>query len=268
MDLICPECSGQLVAASGESVRCSVHGGEYKVLVSRQPLVDPAAVARAIAEPAIAAGQEQACAYHPQAWASWRCAGCGMAICETCVFTQPDGTKVCPSCVSRRNTAGSTGPKGALTGMPRETKCKNHPGMDATSYCARCHTAMCQTCDFVFPGNIHLCPHCATSPQPMGSARKRNLIFSYLIAIWTSVGIGLIASGFFAHMVKTKSDVQLLGQGIMFLIFVPSIIGTALGFGTVDRRLSTPIAVWVSVVWNSVILLALVLLTFIGVMKK
>ena len=48
------------------------------------------------------------------------------------------------------------------------------------------------------------------------------------------------------------------------LVFIPSIIGTALGFGAMDRRLGTPGVVWVAAVGNSIMLAVLLLLCVIG----
>src|SRR5215475_2051895 len=38
--------------------------------------------------------------------------------------------------------------------------CVQHSKIQATEQCKRCGAFMCATCDFAFPGGVHLCPIC------------------------------------------------------------------------------------------------------------
>ena len=53
-----------------------------------------------------------------------------------------------------------------------------------------------------------------------------------------------------------------------FLIFIPSLIGTGLGIGSLDKRLGNPPSVWIAAIWNSLISAAFVGLVFIGLIAK
>ena len=124
---------------------------------------------------------------------------------------------------------------------------------------------MCTTCDFALPGGIHVCPACATAPQTvLSSRRKKLLIGSYALAVWSTLALAVLLSGALAEMGKTKEGEMALGLIFSVVVLVPSIIGTALGFSAKDRRLANPPQVWVAVVWNSVLLGAYLLLCVIG----
>ena len=118
---------------------------------------------------------------------------------------------------------------------------------------------------FDFPGGVRLCPGCAASPQKgLSGKRKKALVWSYVLAVWTTLGLAVLLSGALASSLQSKSDVEVLGMVLMVVIFAPSIIGTAMGFSAMDRRLSNPAAVWIAIVWNGIILAVLLLLTIIG----
>lgn len=267
MDLLCPECMGALVSSGGDSMRCSIHGGQYRVLFLREPH----AVASASA--AIPVGENEACANHPNVAAETRCSACGAAICNLCAVAQPDGSQFCASCFTHRATART--PSAALLPVYRPpavasgTKCRTHSEVDAVQRCVRCSAPVCSTCDFVFPGNVHLCPQCAASPQKtVTGTRKKTLVFSYILAAWCSVGLVLLFSGVFARMMRTSEDVEMIGIVIWIGIMIPSLIGTGLSVGSMDKRLGNSTAVWIATIWNAIILGVLILLIILGNMKK
>ena len=128
---------------------------------------------------------------------------------------------------------------------------------------------MCATCDFEFPGNIHVCPTCVSKkPQGLSARRRTTLIWSYVIACWTTFAMFLLMSGAFAGAVSTQAELEVFGMIIGVLIIIPAIIGTALSVSVLDRRLSNPPSVWGAIVWNGLVLLAFLLLSIIGNMAS
>jgi hypothetical protein len=136
------------------------------------------------------------------------------------------------------------------------------------SYCRSCSTPVCSTCDFLFPGNVHLCPRCATTPnKKIGSKRKSLIVWGYVLATWSSLGVALLLSGVLAAGTRSKADVEALGMAIGFLVFLPTIIGVGVSIGALDRRLSNPPVVWGAVIWNGLVVAVLILLEIIGNMR-
>lgn len=100
----------------------------------------------------------------------------------------------------------------------------------------------------------------------MSRKRKANLAWSYVLGVWSLVGTIVLLSGALAGSVRSREELEMVGRVVGFLVFAPAIIGTALGFAALDRRLGNPPVVWVAVIGNSVVLAALVLLEIIGAM--
>ena len=64
----------------------------------------------------------------------------------------------------------------------RELKCVNHGGVAAARRCGYCGSGICETCAFTFPGELYLCPTCATQPSPAVLERKKKFL------VWAYVG--------------------------------------------------------------------------------
>ena len=199
------------------------------------------------------------CSRHGSIPATTVCNRCGTYLCATCAFPDKRSGSLCPSCAAV-----------PVAAQPRQTglaprQCAMHPAMRAVGSCSGCGVAVCGTCAFDFPGGVRLCPRCAASPQKgLSAKRKKALVWSYVLAVWTTLGLAVLLSGVLASSLQSKSDVEVLGMVLMIVIFAPSIIGTAMGFSAMDRRLSNPAAVWIAIVWNGIILAVLLLLTIIG----
>src|SRR5947207_399167 len=163
MDLVCPECLGTLIPKGDETVRCLTHGGEFRVLFNR--ITSPVASA---APSSVAAAAT--CAQHPNLAATFVCRQCGASLCNTCAFQQSDGSAFCPDCMARRTSgasfeSSSTAPPPVTSSVPTGATCLQHPNLPATQSCKLCGKFMCATCDFVLPGEIHLCPACVAAPR-------------------------------------------------------------------------------------------------------
>jgi uncharacterized BrkB/YihY/UPF0761 family membrane protein len=127
---------------------------------------------------------------------------------------------------------------------------------------------MCATCDFELPGGLHICPACAAAPKTTLSSRRKGLLIgSYALAVWSTLGMAVLFSGALADMVKTKEGAAMIGIVLSLFLLVPSIIGLALGFSAMDRRLVNGPAIWIAVVWNGIILAAFLLLSVIGTFR-
>ena len=299
MEMLCPECMGVLQTQDGQDARCPNCGKRQRILFAAAPVAAPGAprppapavepgkmmtacthcgqrfkvgaqhagtkvvctgcnTEFTVAPAQPAAVESQACVNHPSKRADLLCVRCGAPICATCAFPRRDGSQWCPACVRA--------PKPSETAAVAGRRCVAHPNVPAVRCCKACGAPMCATCDFELPGGVHVCPQCATSPRRAGLSgkRKAHLVWSYVLAVWSTIGVVALFSGALAGAVQTEEELQVLGIVIYLLIFVPSLIGTALGFAAFDRRLGTPTAVWVAAIWNSIILAGLMLLTIIG----
>ncbi len=225
MELLCPECMGALAVRDGQSARCTVHGGEFRVLFVRAP------------RPVVPMENQTSDSNQPR----------------------PLATDLSPP-----PTVDSLLAAHPPVGM----RCVQHPAVLATQQCQSCGAYMCATCDFALPGGMHLCPACATKPQTgLSAKRKHALIASFAIAVWCTVGMGMLLAGTFTGYVKTPGDRQVLGVLLSLTLLLPSIVGLALGLGSIDRRLANPQALWIATIWNGLILAAFLLLCVIGAAK-
>ena len=211
-----------------------------------------------------------ACANHSNLPAIFACGRCGAAICDLCAFPQGNGSRLCPSCVTRQAPAAPQlrGGLGSSAMAAQNQKCKQHPNVAAAYVCHKCSTPVCKTCDFYFPGNIHLCPECATSTKPtLSSGRKIQLIISYVLAGWATLVFMAMLSGLFYGLASNQAERQVLGMLLMIIVLGPAVTGVGLGIGAKGRG-SGSLGVWLAVIWNSLILGGFMLRIVIGMMMK
>lgn len=265
---ICPDCRGTLVTLDGKKAHCVVHHGEFEILFSRWT---PPQVIPDDRRNAIAAGDVK-CQTHPAVAAVTVCEHCGIALCHTCRFEQPNGRNLCAGCVEGNvsNPAFSSQLTPPLIGnpgipVPPGSKCKQHPNVLATFVCKLCAAPICPTCDFVQPGGFHVCPSCISSTDRRMTAKRRGLLIgAFALAVWSTLGLGVLLSGLLADWAKTESDEALLGLGIIAVIFVPTLLGLVLSCCAFEKKLGNPPSVWVAVIWNSLLAAGLVLLSIVG----
>lgn len=251
MTLLCPECKRDLVVRDGATAVCPVHG-TYRVLYQRVP-VSAAVRAPVRTEPL----PGEVCLQHPEVAATRLCAECGQPMCETCTFVLPGDRSVCPRCVSRPRPALS-GPTPVSAGV----MCATHPSVQAVHYCAACQAPICATCDFSYGGDLHLCPKCATNPRPMVSAARRaKAIISLGLAALASLAlIGFLL----ASASSATSGDQAGAVGLFYLTLILSVAGVAVALTTRERRAANSPLSWVGIIWNAVLLGAMLLLMVVG----
>jgi len=263
MEMLCPECLGTLVSDDGQRAKCSVHGGEFQILFSRtaQPAWSSSLTP---APPPIIAAAPGMCVQHSNLKAAFVCSACSQPICSLCAFPREDGSRICPACAGDPGNSRS-GPRlvGSDDRPPpgiHALKCLQHPNVSAAQVCKLCGAPMCATCDFLLPGNLHVCPRCvADPPKRMTSRRKRLIVASYILAVWGTVGLVVFMSGLFASMGE-------VGLEVIFAVFlfIPALVGGALGISCIDRRLSNPPSVWGTAIWNISLLAIHILLRVVA----
>lgn len=260
MEMLCPECLGTLVVIDERTVRCPLHGGTYQVLFSRFAAPAPAA---GLTEAPPAAGS--VCRAHPGVAAVYACARCGTPLCQVCAFDSA-GVHLCSACMAAPASAAAVG--AALTdqpALPLGVMCVTHPSVQAVATCKTCRRPLCPTCDFSFPGGVHLCPNCVTRSQgKMGDKRRRMLVWAYVLAAWATFSLLAMlivsASGAFA----SGTDAEVFGVVCSVVSFLPAMVGMGLGVGSLDRRLGNPPSVIIAAVWNGLVLGVWLLLIVIG----
>lgn len=258
-ELYCPECKGIIeVLPGGKTARCINHGGQFQVLYMRSR---PEMIVRDRA--AVPDGDN--CSQHPSVKAKYFCATCGTALCDTCDFPQANGDHLCSNCVIKPGTKllPMAGPDPAAL----RRKCTVHTGVQAVQLCTRCGAPVCETCMFTFPGNVHLCPECATSSdKKLSGTRKKRLYWSLGLAIWCTIGMALLFSGVFDDPSMSDSDWEAIGMLFAMFVFIPGLVGMGLAISSMEKNLGNTTLVWVSVIWNVVIVIIWILLSVIGIL--
>ena len=172
--MLCPECMGTLVTPDGVTATCTVHGGEYRILFARSDA------------PAVAPPPPPPPAPLPTA-----------PLNVTAPLNAAPPPPPLPMDISDEIPLAVMAPAAPVTRAP-VVMCRVHPEMPAIAYCQQCGAPSCTTCDFAFPGGVHMCTTCATTPRdPVSGKRKTMVICSYLMAGWTTFATALIVGGVF-----------------------------------------------------------------------
>ena len=147
--------------------------------------------------------------------------------------------------------------------------CAQHLQVKATQQCLYCGGFMCPTCDFSFPNEVHLCPKCASkSDDGLSPRRKKLLIWSFILAAWTTVGMTCLVSGDFSGFATSKDDLAALGYALFLFVLAPGITGLALGISAKHARLGNPPSIWIAITWNAILVASFIILDVIGLSKK
>ncbi len=261
--LICPTCYGAVTVMDGGNAVCTLNQHRFRVLHLREGgfvTAPPPSPAATPGFAATAAPGTAHCYQHPSVIADQVCASCGTPVCGTCAFPADGGRTLCVNCIGQPQVP-------VHDPVVLGAKCVNHPAVDAVVRCTSCSAPVCKTCDFVFDGDVHVCPKCATrTDAPLSPGRKRNLILSFVLA-----GVATLCTFvFFVAAVAVTDEAALEAMGILLMLlgFGPSAIGMGLGLAVRDRRLSTPSVAWVAIVWNGLVLAGLIALVCFGLVAE
>ncbi len=215
----------------------------------------------------VSPGPAGKCVQHPNLDAVYACGRCHKLICDTCAFPQVDGSFICPECATIPDGQAVPMPVAAAPAVPLAdgAVCVRHAEVPANRRCSQCNAAVCTTCDFAFPGGIHLCPSCATTPQTRLSGKQKTYAgWSLGLAVWSTLGTALVLTGALADTVTSEADEEALGVVLMLLVVFPSLIGLALGISSFERGMKSPPLVWVGTIWSGVVLGVWLLLIIVG----
>jgi hypothetical protein len=147
--------------------------------------------------------------------------------------------------------------------------CAQHTKVQAVQQCRRCGGFMCATCDFAFPGDIHFCPTCVSrGDEGLSGKRKKFMIWSFVLAAWSTVGMTCLLSGAMRGMARTKEDQTVLGWVLIIFVLGPTLTGLSLGLSAKRKKTSNPAALWIAIIWNAVLVASYVLLTLIGLSRR
>lgn len=208
------------------------------------------------------------CVKHPTQPGTNECGDCRRYFCDTCIFTTKDNQKICIDCMLLRKKSMPA----SEAALPPENlegiQCSIHPSNPATHRCRSCGIPTCDICTFSFPGNLHLCPNCLNKPQEISPRRKKNIIWSYAMAIVCTIGLGLIFLVARGMNSNSNEEAMAFGTLFIFLCLIPSIIGIATGSGARLRGQKTPLSILIPIVWNGLVLGLFILLTIIGNFMK
>lgn len=298
MNRLCPECLGPLEVRDG-AAHCTVHGGHYQILFWREgsamraPAISPAAAAAAAAAVAgprsadpsappvspksrVAAAamappasvvprRVTTCANHDHLPAIFVCRRCRKPICDLCAFPQNDGARLCPAC-SHRSVPEPTARRGhsAVRLAVENQTCRQHSRVAAAQICQLCGAPMCATCDFLLPGNFHVCPVCAVAPPSGLSPKRKKMLRLSFIAAGAST-LGLVGNCLGVLLARNLMSTVVLGLWLFALVLIPSVAGLALGAGVLVRR-NSHLVVWMAVVWNGLLVGGFFLFSILGML--
>jgi hypothetical protein len=182
---------------------------------------------------------------------------------------------VCTQCMVRRAQSGSLPLMGEAPLLLKSSPvragamCAQHPQVNATQQCKLCGGYMCETCDFSFPDNVHLCPACASkSRDGLSPRRKKFLIASLVLGAWSTFGMACLVSGAMSGWAKSKEETAALGWALLLFVLGPAITGLSLGVCAKHSRMANPPFVWIAITWNAILVASFVVLTLIGLAKK
>src|SRR5262245_1902521 len=144
----------------------------------------------------MSASVANACPRHPAVAAQYTFSRCQQPCCLNCCYSMPDGSICCAPCYSQPQAAAVATPsvssvQAQSTSTPARG-CPQHPVLPPVAFCKVCGRGSCVTCDFSFPPNIHLCPECVVSSQSaLTPMRKKYMVSALVMAVWSSIGMGL-----------------------------------------------------------------------------
>jgi hypothetical protein len=139
-------------------------------------------------------------------------------------------------------------------------KCQQHPAVDAVARCGVCSSGVCATCDFLI-ASIHVCPKCIDSAyeEKLSPHRRHLAIGAIILAIYCTLLSVFTLTGMLYRLMGNTLESPVYGYFVMFLVYLPSAVGTVLAFCAYERRLINTNLIWAALVWNSSLTTLLIL---------
>lgn len=138
--------------------------------------------------------------------------------------------------------------------------CTQHSDSNAVALCRACNNGVCATCDFLMPNGLHFCPACIDKAgDEEVSPKRRNLaIGAIVLAAWSTLLYPFTISGSLYRALGSPTDAQSFGCAVLFFLYGPSVIGTALAASAFDKRFRNTTLIWTARIWNFVLLAVLI----------
>ena len=195
---------------------------------------------------------EGKCVRHPKMDSVQNCTQCQTPMCRMCLYRAPYGKKICPSCSGLGGAAPADGgvsvsspdviePR-SVSPMMVGISCATHADVQAIHKCKICSAGVCETCDFKFPGSIHICPVCVMKPRGGLSARRLKFV------IW---GYAVGAVTFLSYAMGE----YYASSGFMILSLVTCVVGLPLSLAPLEKKLPNTNALWIGLVLNALFML-------------
>lgn len=207
---------------------------------------------------------EKKCLNHPEVKADFSCKDCAVPLCKTCCFPQDDGTSLCPQCMKKKVKSQESPVKPEIA---EGTMCSTHNNNPAQQICQKCQSPMCNTCDFSFPNNVHVCPNCVNKTNDQTPGQKKKMIWSMVLAGIATLGYPLIL---FSMAWLTKEGFEpryidaIVGGLLLAVILAPGLTGLAFAVNSLPRGKKKTGMMWTSLIWNSLIITPVLFLLTIG----
>jgi hypothetical protein len=247
MNLVCPDCRGELAVAEYPKGVCRSHGGEYEILFDRSRSE------RASVAPTFS--------HAPPAVLTERTASEQLS----------NGARGCLNCGQDRASCSCSGddaalPAAARAGASRGSPCAQHRDVRSEARCSVCSHAVCETCELTLPTGLRVCPACIESEGWREvPPRRRNLAMASLFfALYGTLMVVSLATGAFASAFGVDDEASLSGLVVVFVL-IPCMIGSSLSLGAWDSRFRNTTLIHVALTWNLLLIGIYGLLTIVGI---
>lgn len=145
--------------------------------------------------------------------------------------------------------------------------CKIHRNVPAIAACRSCGAGVCSTCDTLIADKIHQCPACkAAKLDALAAGRKKMAKWSVGLALWSAVGLALLASGATRGFAGTESALDVVILVLTVVWIFSQIAALALAIISYSGKGKNSRMVWTALILN-VLLIAAWVLPFMRLLK-
>jgi hypothetical protein len=175
-------------------------------------------------------------------------------VCPSCKAEYRQGFTICSDCkiaLVSELPVPAPEPEPEAPSYLNGIKCQQHPDVNAVVKCRVCSSGVCSTCDIQVSG-VHFCPKCIENApdEKISPRRKRLAVGSVVLAAYCTV-VGILTFSGLLYQALGSFNAQLWSLLIMYGLYIPSVIGTALAFSAFERRLKNTQLIWTALIWSS-----------------